>query len=73
MTNFGFLLLFWFFQHWVIVVLRAIQNCQKMKLPIWILFFIFVISANCISDEEDEVSDNEDIIENEELPAPHFF
>ena len=43
-----------------------------MKLPIWILFFIFVISANCISDEEDEVSDNEDIIENEELPAHRF-
>ena len=27
---------------------------------------------NCTSDEEDEVSDNEDIIENEELPAHRF-
>ena len=34
--------------------------------------FGLVISANCISDEEDEVSDNEDIIESEELPEHEF-
>ena len=43
-----------------------------MKLSIWIILFGLVISTNCISDEEDEVSDNEDIIENEELPAHRF-
>ena len=43
-----------------------------MKLSIWILFFVFAISANCTSDEDDEVSDNEDVIENEELPEHEF-
>ena len=43
-----------------------------MKLSFWILFFVFAFSVNCTSDEEDEVSDNEDIIENEDLPAHRF-
>ena len=43
-----------------------------MKLSFWILFFVFAISANCTSDEDDEVSDNEDVIENEELPEHEF-
>ena len=59
-------------QHRFIVVLPAIQYSQKMKLSFWILFFVFAFSVNCTSDEEDEVSDNEDIIENEDLPAHRF-
>ena len=43
-----------------------------MKLSIWILFFVFAISANCTSDENDELSDNEDVIEHEELPEHEF-